>query len=307
MLKLNKETREFIKKASLQELKDENISIDEICILSIKCNEYKIEGENLIGIGRSEKINIEKMFSRIGNLELLLDILNLAHKFDKDENIKKEWKETFIDNKTTYNKTYVKIDFENLPDEKNKIIKKFFEKYGIVSSKNIMENGVFKYNLKFFMRRVFDIFYTFKIWDYIINEQIYKEELKKYLIILPPQFRKINKDILYEGIINNIQEKGLVGEEKNKYNIFERIYYDTKIQAPAIQTFSNDYITLAYHQLGHVIVDKHNGIPFRTCKYCGIILEYERSSKKCCESEECRRTRQRENTRRCREKKKGEN
>lgn len=304
MSKSNKEQMEFIKNASLQQLKDENVLLDEICILSIKCNEYKIEGEHLIGIGKSEKINIEKMFSNIGDLQLIFDILNLAHKFDKDENVKKEWKEIFSDNKTTYNKTYVRIDFENLPDEKKQITKKFFEKYGIVSAKNIMENGLFKYNLNFFMRRVFEFFYTFKIWDSIIKKKIYDEELKKYLIILPPQFRRIDKDILYEGVINNIQEKGLIGEEKNQYSIFERMYYDRKIQAPTIQTLSNDYITLAYHQLGHVIVDKHNGIPFRTCKYCGSILEYERSSKECCNSEECRKIRQRDNTRRYREKNK---
>lgn len=304
MLKINKENKEFIKKSTINDLNDENISLEETKSLTIKYPNYKIQDNKICGTGKIEKINYNQLFQKNNKFELMVDIIKLAKKIDEDKNVKKIFKYIYEYNGKIYNKTHIEVDTKNLPYNIKNKIERFFKKYGYVASKDTLSKNYTEYDLNIFIRRILDFYYNVVIWEMLIDGNLDNKIIEKYGIILADKYRKNDKDALFEGIIQNIQEKGLIEEEKNRFYVFERLYYDRLIKEPKIDICTNDYVTLAYYQLAHLIVDKHKGTPFKTCKYCGNFLEYERSSKTCCDNLECQRKMKRDNTRRCRAKKK---
>ena len=292
---IDEETKEMIQEYSLKQLKEEKIGFEEFNLLVCRFEEYEIKGNYLIGKGKRENIILDdsKLFKKEETLSLILDMYNVADCiYDNTENILEYYKTASSYNKRLINKPSFNLNLKEIFKNKkiyNKMIK-FFNKYGMPTSEIIERNDIYKLDLNIYIRRLLDFYYTFNLWQELSQtRKISKKTFEEFGIILDPYYRINEEEKLYVGIVNNIQEKGLFGEEKKKYQVFEQVYYNTKLKLPQIRILATDYITLAYYQLSRVIVNKPQGIPFRKCDRpgCNNFFTYRDKKKKYCDDIEC--------------------
>lgn len=304
-------TKEMIQKYSLEELKEENVGFEEFNLLVCKFEDYEIKGNYLIGKGKRENIILDdsKLFKKEETLSLILDIYNVADCiYENTENIL-EYYSSY--NKELMNKPSFNLNLKEIFKNKkiySKMIE-FFNKYGMPNNDIIIKNDEYKINLNMYIRRLVDFYFTFNLWQELSQtEKISKETFEKFGIILDPYYQINEKEKLYIGIVNNIQEKGLFKEERKKYQVFEQVYYNTKLKSPQIRILATDYITLAYHQLSRVIVNKPQGIPFKKCERpgCNNFFTYSDKKKKYCDDKYCFSIRNAAKVERCRRKKEKE-
>lgn len=305
---VDKYTKEMIQKYPLEELEKENIGFEEFNLLVCKFEDYEIKANYLIGKGKSENIMLDdsKLFKKEDRLSLILDIYNVGDCiYENTENIF-EYYSSY--NKNFHNKPSFDLNLKEIFKNKkiyNKMIE-FFYKYGMPNSEIIIKNDEYKINLNIYIRRLLDFYYTFNLWKEISQtEHISDETFEKFGIILDPYYQINKKHSIYTGIVNNIQEKGLFVEERKKYQVFEQVYYDTDLEMPQIRILATDYITLAYHQLSRVIVNKPQGIPFKKCERpgCNNFFTYSDKKKKYCDNKYCFSIRNSAKVERCRRKK----
>lgn len=286
-----------IKKYSyLKDIQESNIKLENIYSITRKFERYEIKNGLVFGKGKNTKRTIEEIFETNNKINILIDLLNIGRLIYNDEMLEKENKEIYKYDNKYFEKPHIFIDISKINQDCKREINNFFQKYGIIQNNN--------YNLNFFIRRVLDLYYTVELWNKIENKENYGEDWEKLQFILYPQYRSKNVNYVKKGIAANIQEKGLFQYEKNKYYIFDYFQFNYKTKTFQILNMCNDYITLAYYQLESVMISKENLDVFHKCKICGDYLDYERSSKEYCDSEECRKIRQRERTRKSRENKK---
>ncbi len=285
-----------IKKYSyLKDIQDSNVRLKNISYISLNFERYEIKDGLILGKGKKTKKDIEKIIETNNKIDILMDLLNIGRLIFDDENLKKEKRESYEYENKLFEKPHILVDITKINQESKRKINKFFEKYGIIQND--------KYNLNFFIRRVLDLYYTVEIWNMLENKENYGEKWENLQFILYPLYRSKNVNSVKEGIAANIQEKGLFEYERNKYYIFDYFQFNCKTKTFQTLNMCNDYITLAYYQLENILIYKGKDV-FQKCKICGDYLDYERSSKEYCDSEECRKIRQRERTRKSRENKK---
>lgn len=290
------EIQEMIKEYTLKQLSEEDFCFEKCGVIAIKFANYEVEEDYLIGIGDIEKFDIEKnkYYYEEERLNLIIALYALGETIYKNtNNIMKYYIVPDFENDRIINKARFEVNVnEILQNEKiySKIIK-FFKKYGMSRVDAIRsDNKNYKIDLKIFIRRVLDFYYTYKLWDELVkNVDISNKTFEEFSIILEEIYRLKNKEKLYIGITNNIQEKGLLGDEKKKHQIFDIVYYGKKSKCVKIKQLTSDYITLAYHQLGIIISNKPQGLPFRKCARLGCeeYIDTTRKNRIYCHTPEC--------------------
>lgn len=263
-----------------------NSTIESIYSLSIKFENYKIKRKYIYGIGKRKNFDFDTLFNENNKIDLILNLMNIGKDIYQDKCIKKYYLEGYQYQNKNEQKPHINIEINKLNKNIKEKIIAFFTKYGIIGSRYC--------NLENFMRRVLDFYCTTEIWNLIEQNDIENIE-EELLFIIYPQYRKRSKEDLCRGIAMNIQEKGLLKNE-NTVSVFDYFYYDAKKKSFNRIELCNDYITLAYHQLAHIILLKDTRIILPRCKICGEYLDYKRISKMYCDSEECKKIRQKQRT-----------
>lgn len=275
----------------LKDIKEENVTLDEIYLLSAEFEKYEIKDECVYGKGRVKLMKLENVFKKNNKVDLILDLLRIGNVIYNSKEIKKIYRESVKGERIENEKPYIDVDIRTLTDEIRDKIIMFFNKYGMIQSEKI--------ELKIFLRRVIEFYCTVKLFEKIDEKDIAGIE-DDMIFILYPQYRQKNKESIYRGIATNIQENGfLKGEQKS--SVFDYFCYNPKIKSFQMFKMCNDYIILAYYQLANIILLKKNGAILPKCKICGDYINGERSSKEFCDSEECKKKRQRERKAKSRE------
>lgn len=311
---IDEDIQEMIKEYSLRELKNENIGFEKTELITVKFVEYNIEGDYIIVIRKNQKVSFDdsELFHKEEKLSLIIELYNLGYTiYNNTVDILKYHNDVYMEDGRSFNKPSFQVNINDiLENEKiyNKIIG-FLRKYGIPGVDAITTDNInYKFNLKIFIRRLLDFFYTFNLWKEMSEkENISQKNFEEFSLIIDPLYRKCDRENLYQGVINNIQEKGLVGKEKDKHQVFEVLYYDKRVKYPQIKLMASDYITLAYYQLSRIIVNKPNGIPFKKCARpgCENFFVYKYRNKIYCEDPVCCNIRNTQKVQRFRERNRG--
>ena len=279
----------------LKDMKRDNITIEDVNVLSYRFKEYEIKDDYIYGKGKYGPPKYESLFNKSNKVDLILSIVEIGKTIYLDDSIEKTYYEDYKYENKYLKKPRIEVNIKTLNSNVNNKIYEFFEHYGIFNSK--------KYDLKVFLRRVLEFYCTIKIYEKIDKNEIGTIE-EDMLLVLYPEFRKKNKRKLYEGIATNIQENGFLKNEKQSC-VYENFWYNSTIQEFEMFKVSNDYIILAYYQLACIIILKKNGEFLPKCQICGeYIYDAIRNNKSICEKESCRKADQRRRTAKSREKKK---
>lgn len=279
----------------LEDLQKDNVILDSTYTSAVKFEYYEIENNYIYGKGKKETINIDKLFTINNKLDLLMKLLNIGKTIYENDNITKNVYQIYTHEHKIIEKPHITVDISELDEESKEKIIDFFITYGMFKNNY--------YDLNIFIRRILDLYCTIEIWNKL-EEGSSNSSIEEFTYILYPQYRKNSKTMLYQGVATNIQEKGLFIYEKNEKYIYEYFLYNAQTKNFEIMQMSNDFITLAYHQLSHIISSRDNGDILPKCKICGDYLSYERMSKQYCDSEQCKKIRQQRRTAKSREKKK---
>lgn len=279
----------------LKDIKEDNITIEDVRALAYKFNKYEINGDWIYGKEGHEPLKYSSLFKRKNKVDMILSILKIGKILYEDDTILKTYYEDYKFENKNYKKPRIEINMQTLNEKISDEIYKFFYTYG-------MFNGD-KCNLKVFLRKIIEFYCTVKIMEKV-NEKNIESIDDNMLLTLYPQYRYKDKEKLSQGVATNIQENGILKSEK-KSCIFTYFEYNTSINNFEMFKVCNDYIVLAYYQLATFVILKKNGDILPRCEICGDYIEdYERSSKSICDKESCRKARQRNNTAKFRKKKK---